>query len=52
MKRIVALLLLCLGWQLGCADIRPPGRRVDESSCHRPPIELADYLKTQEVAGL
>ena len=52
MKRIVALLLLCLGWQLGCVDIRPPGGRVDESSCHAPPVVLADYLKTQEVAGL
>ena len=52
MKRIIAPLLLCLGWQLGCADIRPPGRRVDESSCHRPPVALADYLRTQEVADL
>ena len=52
MKRIIPLVWFVVGWQLGCADSRPSGRRVHESPPCSPPVALADYLRTQDVAGL
>ena len=52
MKRIIPLVWFVVGWQLGCADSLPSGRKVRESSPCSPPVALADYLRTQDVAGL